>query len=133
MHFEAGGHTCLWQVRDRETWRAGVLFTASADFLVAWHAVAAGTPPRAWASVDRRLRDIVNRVRRSRLARDLDDVGAACRELLDRADTATVRASQLWAELESLRERLAPLTAAANPCLLGCDIRPCPAIAAPAR
>jgi hypothetical protein len=54
MQPEADGDTCPWRIRDRNSWRAGVLFTASADVLVAWPAIEADMDPLIWADIDRR-------------------------------------------------------------------------------
>ena len=125
MQSLAYGDSCTWRIRDRESWRAGVLFTASADVLVAWHAVEADVDPLIWADIDRRCTDAVEWVRQARLAGDLDELEAACRELLDRAGSR-VPSARMRAVLGRLGAELAALAADVAPCLLGCDTCPHP-------
>jgi hypothetical protein len=64
-------------------------------------------------------------VRRARLAGDLDEVEAACREFLDRAGRR-VPSARMRVLLDRLGAELAQLAADDAPCLLGCDTCPHP-------
>jgi hypothetical protein len=77
--------TCDWQIRDRDGWRDGVVFSASASLLGAWHAASVTMPPQARAVTDKQLRGLVDRVRQARLTSDVDDIESACQTLLRQA------------------------------------------------
>src|SRR4051812_47957149 len=64
--------TSPWLIRDGAGWGAGTLFTASADLLVAWHTASSTTHRRAATSSTRRIRPLIDEVRRARLAAELD-------------------------------------------------------------
>ncbi len=80
MHADADDNTCPWGIRDRHGWQHSVLFTASADFLVAWYTASASTPRRTWATANLRFGALVQRVRQMRLGGNVDGTGAGLPE-----------------------------------------------------
>jgi hypothetical protein len=71
---------CPWQIRDLRRWREGVLLTASADLLVAWHSPRC---PRNRRPPHRLRTDTIDEIRQARLADDLDRLETACRGAVD--------------------------------------------------
>jgi hypothetical protein len=63
---DAADSTCQWRTRDPAGWRAGILFNASADLLVAWHTAALVAAAEDWTATQRRLGAGVEQVRRAR-------------------------------------------------------------------
>jgi hypothetical protein len=57
------GDRCRWRVRDLPTWRAGILFNASADLLVAWHTAALTAGAKDWTATKRRFGAAVAQVK----------------------------------------------------------------------
>jgi hypothetical protein len=103
---DATTDNCPGQIRDPQGWREGLLRTASADLLVAWHAATlnphlAATSPAAYP-----FRDVIDDIRRARLADDLDQLETACRSLLDLTDRYLSPTSALRAALNELRRSL---------------------------
>lgn len=111
--------TCPSQIRDRHGWRHGVLFSASADLLVAWYAASAGMHRRTWGTANRRFGALVRRVRQARLGGDVDGIEQACRALLHHAEARPVRAPLIRDAFTQLRRTLAWV--AEDVCLIGCD------------
>jgi hypothetical protein len=119
---DADTDNCPWQIRDPQGWRQGVLRTASADLLVAWHAATldphmAATSPAAYP-----FRDIIDDVQKARLAGDLDQLEAACHSLLDLTDRYRPPTSALQSALDELRRTLAAVDPSDTPiCLAQCE------------
>lgn len=107
MHADTDDNTCPWQIRDRHGWRHTVLFTASADLLVAWYTASTSMQRRSWAAANRRFGALVQRVRTARLDRDVDELERACRVLLHHADARPVRTPLIRDAFTQLREGLA--------------------------
>ncbi len=93
MPADIDDNTCPWQIRDRDGWRHGVLFTASADFLVAWYTASATLHRRTWAAANRRYGALVRRVRQARLGGDVDELEQACCALLHHGQARPERAA----------------------------------------
>src|SRR5204863_1930800 len=67
---DAADRTGQWRVRHLAGWRAGIVFNASADLLVAWQSASLTTPARAWTATDRQFGPLLDHVRRTRLDND---------------------------------------------------------------
>jgi len=106
----ADEETCIGQIRDRFGWRYGVLFSASADLLVA-HTARLCLPRRSFGLVGRRYGALVERVRQARLDEDLDGLERACRDLVRHLDAQPVHIPLIRAAVDDLREMLAWLAA----------------------
>ncbi len=66
MHADTDDNTCPWKIRDRDGWRHGVLFTASADLLVSWYTASASLHRRTWTAAHHRYGALLRRVRQAR-------------------------------------------------------------------
>ncbi len=121
MPADTDDNTCPWQIHDRSGWRQGVLFTASADLLVAWYSASASMHQRSWATANHRYGTLVQRVRQARLGGNVDELEQACRALLHHAGARPVRAPLVRDAFTHLRKTFAWVAADANICLIGCD------------
>src|SRR5690242_15630003 len=97
--------TCDWQVRNVAAWRDGIVFSASADLLAAWHRARVTMPQRAQAAMDRQLDVLVDGVRQARLTSDVDEIESACEILLWHA-AGHATPADLRQALVDLREML---------------------------
>jgi hypothetical protein len=113
--------TCPWLVRDRQGWRQGVLFTASADLLITWYSTSQSMPRHTWATANHRYGILVQRVRRARLCGDVDDLEQACQALLHHTEARPASVPLIRDAFAQLRVALALVAAEANVCLIGCD------------
>jgi hypothetical protein len=95
---------CRWRVRDLPTWRAGILFNASADLLVAWHTAALTGEGPDWTVTQRRFAAGVERVRRARLDGDLDTLDCACRGVIAIARRGAPTAAPVRAAVAALEQ-----------------------------
>ncbi len=130
---EAVDGACQWRVRDLTGWRAGILFTASAELLVAWQAASVTVSARARPSTDRRFGEPVDRVQRARLGGNLDELEKGCRHLVEVARDGTRVPRPVRAVLADLERTLA-LAVDPAPCVLNCTsvrVRPPAAGAGP--
>jgi hypothetical protein len=121
MPADTDDNTCPWQIRNRDGWRHGVLFTASADLLVAWYAASATLHRRTWATANHRYGALARRIRRARLSEDVDELEQACRTLLHHAQARPMRAPLIRDAFTQLHQRLAWVADDADICLIGCD------------
>src|SRR6266542_1637405 len=121
MPADTDDDTCPWQIRDRDGWRHGVLFTASADLLVAWYTATASLHRRTWATANHRYGTLVQRVRQARLRGDADELEQACRALLHHAQARPWRAPLIRDAFTQLHQTLAWVADDADICLIGGD------------
>jgi hypothetical protein len=108
---DAADRTGQWRVRHLAGWRAGIVFNASADLLVAWQSASLTTPARAWTATDRQLGPVLDHVRRTRLDNvannDVDALDKACRGLIEQAHDHPRAARPVRAILAELERALA--------------------------
>ena len=121
MPADTDDNTCPWQIRDRDGWRHGVLFTASADVMVAWYTASATLHRRTWATANHRYGALVRRVRQARLGGDVDELEQACRTLLHHAQARPMRAPLIRDAFTQLHQTLAWVADDADICLISCD------------
>jgi hypothetical protein len=121
---DGDGDDCVWRIRDWLGWRHGVVFSASAGLLCAWHAAATSMPRPGWESANHRFGVLLERIRQARLGGNLDDVELACQALLHQVDARALQAP-LRQAIAELREMFTRVTPGASTCLLGCPAGRC--------
>ncbi len=98
-----------------------MLFTASADLLVAWYTASMSWHRHTWAAAHHRYGALVQRVRQARLGGDVDELEQACRALLHHAQARPVRAPLIRDAFTQLHQTLAWVADDTDICLIGSD------------